>query len=89
MSNTNTTVQKIITALDELQEIRGTEHLLRNVVCIRNKGWVLAKVNALEAAGECVIIRSNGGRGKKTIYRRNRNSPGLPRRTTKRQVPNE
>lgn len=76
-----TTTQKIINALDELQEIHGTEYLAYEVIGVSSKTWVRCQVRKLEAAGILTIIRSRGGWGRRTIYRRNRNSPGYPRRT--------
>lgn len=83
-----TTAERIIAALEELQEIHGTEYLTFEVLGNSRKSFVRAKVRQLAQDGECEIIYGNG-RGHKTIYRRNRNSPGSPRRDDKhkRQIP--
>jgi len=80
MTTELTTVEKILLALDELIEIHGTEHLSYEI-CHNSKPWVLAKVRQLRDQGHCQIIHGNG-RGHKTLYRRNRNSPGAPRKVT-------
>lgn len=91
MTDQLTTTEKIIAALDELQEIHGIEHLTYEVLGNSRKSFVRCKLRQLEAAGECEYITNpNGGRGHKSIIRRrNRNSPGAPRRDDRkgRQVP--
>lgn len=44
------------------------------------KYHVNALARRLARMGEIIIKRSNGGRGNKTVYKRNRNNPGIPRR---------
>lgn len=80
MTTELTTTERIIMALDELQEIHGTEYLSYEICHNARKSWVIAKVRQLEADGQCEIIHALPGRGRKTIYRRNRNSPGAPRK---------
>ena len=87
MSNTTTTqtltvTEKIIAALEELREIHGTEYLTYEVVRASDRHWVRCKLNALEQSGHITIER-HIGRGQKNIIRKNRNSPGLPRRRTR------
>ena len=65
----------------EKEEIAGTEDISLDLNCI-NKVWVLHCLHTLEQAGLITIIRG-GGRGHKTVYRRNRNQPGLPRKVHK------
>jgi GTP-sensing pleiotropic transcriptional regulator CodY len=61
-------------------EIMGTEHIIINVTGSSNRSFVVRKLRELESAGMITVTRSRGGRGKRSIYRRNRNSPGYPRR---------
>lgn len=60
-------------------ELQGTEQIALSVNA-RYKNWMVTILRRLEARGEITIITSSGGRGNKTIYRRNRNSPGQPRK---------
>lgn len=74
-----------IAILDELDrhggEIHGTEHLAYDLLNCDNKSHVLSLLRRAEEQGDVIIIQSAGGRGRKTIIRkRNRNSPGQPRR---------
>ena len=65
--------------IDSIGEIQGTEQIA-NEFNPNSKSWIIALLRRLEARGVIHIIRSSGGRGHKTIYRRNRNSPGQPRK---------
>lgn len=79
MTSTLSTVRKaIMLVLDENGEIAGTETL--TLAINTRKYWTIINARRLEAEGEITIIPSNGGRGKKTIYKRNRNSPGQRRK---------
>ncbi len=76
-----TTIERIRLALDELQEIHGMEYLTYEVVGAASKTWIRCQLRRLESDGEIYVQRSNGGRGQKNIIRkRNRNSPGYPRK---------
>ena len=55
--------------------LEGTETFALRINA-RDKGWLVSILRRLEERGVLTIIRSNGGRGKKTVYKRNHNSPG-------------
>ena len=57
----------------------GTEQL-QNITNTRRRSYLLKCVRTLQHDGLITIIPSNGGRGHKTIYKRNRNQPGMPRK---------
>lgn len=59
--------------------ICGSEHLALELNA--PKYHVNALARRLARMGEIVICESKGGRGNKTIFKRNRNQPGLARRT--------
>lgn len=81
MTSTLSTVrQAILLVIDENGEIAGTETLACTLNLNNNKGYVIRSARLLQRAGVLTIIPSNGGRGKKTIYKRNRNQPGVPRK---------
>ena len=84
-----TTTEKIMQALNELQEIHGIEYLTYEVLGRSNPSHVRCSLKALAALDQCEYIPSKGGRGHKSIIRRNRNSPGYPSRRdkSKRQIP--
>jgi hypothetical protein len=73
----------ILNLLKEREMVEGTERLTI-IVCDgiykKNKTRVLCRVHELEAEGKIVIMSARGGRGMKTIYKRNPNQPGLPRK---------
>lgn len=69
----------IMIALEDEDEIHGTENLAE-LLLSHNHTWVRRKLNELEASRLIRIIRTRGGRGNKNIIRRNRNSPGYPRK---------
>lgn len=60
-------------------EIFGTENIAQRLLA-NNHAWVRRVLDLLEQDGELEIIRTRGGRGHKNIIRRNRNSPGYPRK---------
>lgn len=62
-------------------EVHGTEDLLFKVTTVNCKSFMLDLARRLEEEGEITITRSKGGRGRKSIFKRNRNQPGLPRKT--------
>lgn len=62
-------------------EVKGTSHLANRLHTWEK--WIRKYARELAAAGLITIIPSRGGRGKRTIYKRNPNSPGLPRRKTR------
>lgn len=70
----------ILIALEDHEgEIHGTENLAE-LLLSHDHSWVRRQLNELEALRLIRIIRSRGGRGHKNIIRRNRNSPGYPRK---------
>jgi len=73
---TSTIESMLAQVLAERGEIVGTE-IFALEINARNKAWLRRVVRRL---GWVIIIPSNGGRGNKTIYRRNRNQPGQRRR---------
>jgi hypothetical protein len=71
----------IITALDNNGgELHGTRNLANKVNAPAHIARVMKWVRKLEGMGEITINRACGGRGHKTIYKRNRTNPGLPRK---------
>lgn len=60
-------------------ELQGTEELALALNAPKN--WTIRCVRRLQENDEIKIIQSSGGRGKRTVYKRNRNSPGQRRRT--------
>ena len=79
---TSAITEQIEKIFAEKEDYAGTERLVKSTNCM-NKTWVRHCLYKLERAGLITIIRG-GGRGHKTIYRRNRNQPGLPRKVHKR-----
>lgn len=69
----------ILLALEEDNEIHGTNHLAE-LLLTENRAWVRGKLRELQRQGVLNIIKSGPGRGRKNIIRRNRNSPGYPRK---------
>lgn len=71
----------ILLALEEDKdnEIHGTNHLAE-LLLTENRAWVRSKLRELQRQGVLNIINSGPGRGRKNIIRRNRNSPGYPRK---------
>lgn len=67
-----TTIQgQIILALEKNGgEVEGTERLAAMLNCIDAKTWVRHCARHLEVVGAIVIIKSNGGRGLTTVYKR-------------------
>lgn len=79
MTSTLSTVrQAILLVLDKTGEVHGTECL--SLAINAPKAWTIVQLRRLQDQGEIRIIPSNGGRGRKTIYRRNRNAPGGKRK---------
>jgi hypothetical protein len=71
--------EEIIATIDEGGgKAEGTEALALKVNA--PKPWVVKLARGLQALGVIRIIQSRGGRGNKTVYKRNRNSPGQPRK---------
>jgi len=60
-------------------EVQGSEELALELNTAKH--YVLTCARRLARLGEITIRRSCGGRGNKTVYKRNRNQPGLARRT--------
>lgn len=59
-------------------EIKGTEQLALAVNS--PKHYIIKCARAIQRRGLITIVPSNGGRGNKTVYKRNRNQTGLPRK---------
>jgi DNA-binding IscR family transcriptional regulator len=59
-------------------EIQGSEKL--STALEANKTFILRLTEQLRDSGEITICKSCGGRGKKTVYKRNRNQAGLARK---------
>jgi hypothetical protein len=70
----------VMAVLEETGEIDGTENFASLIGLLNNKTKFLQAARLVEREGKIIIIPSTGGRGRKTIYRRNRNSPGYRRR---------
>lgn len=83
MQNYSTIRAAILKLLDEQHEIHGTEFLTLNMTTLNAKHCVLRQAHVLADEGHLVILQG-GGRGRKTTYKRNRNSPGAPIRRHKR-----
>jgi len=73
-------IREIILAVVNTQhEVIGIFNLGMNHVGCNNIGWVREQLHVLEKAGQITMIPQ--GNGRPTIIRkRNRNSPGYPRR---------
>jgi hypothetical protein len=82
MPNNNSTIREGIQAIIEENggEVKGTTNLASQLNT--DEYWVRKCARVLAGAGLIKIISSRGGRGKRTIYKRNRNSPGQPRKKT-------
>lgn len=80
MTNNKSRIRDAIpTILDEHGgEVQGTARLAQNLNV--DEFWLRKCARVLVRAGLITIIPSRGGRGKLTIYKRNRNSPGQPRK---------
>lgn len=82
VNNKSTIRDGIESALDEGDgEVQGTSHLAQHLNT--DEHWIRKCARALERAGLIKIIPSRGGRGRMTIYKRNPNSPGQPRKKTR------
>lgn len=69
----------ILLALEDDDEIYGTNDLAQTLLTKERK-WVRITLRGLEQQGLLEIVRNGPGRGRKNIIRRNRNSPGYPRK---------
>lgn len=79
-----TTTNRIIIVLDENNgEVQGTEDLALALSLLNCKSFVVRSAKRLQATGQITICKSCGGRGKKTIYKRNRNQPGNARKVAR------
>lgn len=79
MTNTQSTIRDaILIMLDQAEEIHGTDALARTLNT--DKPWLIRSVRVMERRGQLTIIPSRGGRGNRTVYKRNRNSSGQPRK---------
>lgn len=74
----------VLRILDELEarggEIIGIWHLTHDVLGCDNRTRVRRHLNELESIGMIELSPLGPGRGHKTGIRRNRNSPGCPRK---------
>ena len=69
----------ILLALEKDDEIYGTNNIAR-LLLSKNKTWIIKQLRDLEQQDLLEIVRNGPGRGRKNIIRRNRNSPGYPRK---------
>lgn len=77
---TSTIQDAIIIVLEQNGgELKGTEEL--SLMLHVQKRWTIKCVRVLESNGQIQILQSRGGRGKRTVYKRNRNQPGMARKT--------
>jgi predicted transcriptional regulator len=83
MTNNQSSIREgIQTVLEENNgEVQGTAHLADQLKT--DEHWLRKCARVLAHAGLITIIPSRGGRGKRTIYKRNPNSTGLPRKVRK------
>lgn len=73
--------ESILCLLNTKRTIRGTEQITIALFDgVYAKPLVIKRLRELQAEGKITIIPSPGGRGRKTIYKRNRNSPGMRRK---------
>lgn len=81
------TIYETITHILETQDIRGIDVLCQQLGC-RNRAHVRAVLRSI-TQDPAVTVEDHGiGRGHKKVIRKNRNSPGYPRRAPHgRQVP--
>jgi len=81
MSGISKIIPAILQCLEEHDgEMQGTEQLSLATYTAR-KSHLVYLVRRLCSNGDITIVKSNGGRGCKTIYKRNPNQTGLPRKT--------
>lgn len=59
--------------------IVGTEQIAIALTTVNCKRCIVQQARALEVEG-VLTIQHGGGRGRKTVYKRNPNQPGQPRR---------
>lgn len=59
--------------------VQGTETL--SLIVGTRKWYLIECTRAMQRENIITIIPSIGGRGRKTIYKRNRNQPGQPRKS--------
>ena len=70
---------QIVNVLDECgDEVRGIFHLGYRLMGCNDMHWLRMKLRELET--ENVITIKDNGNGRPKIIKRNRNSPGYPRR---------
>lgn len=72
-------IQTIIAVIEDNGDaLQGTEALALQVGAAKH--YVIKCARVIQHDNLITIIPSNGGRGRKTVYKRNRNSPGAPRK---------
>ena len=64
--------------------VKGTDNLTLAVTTLNCKRCVIQQARILESEGKVIIQLSRGGRGRHTVYKLNRNSPGQRRRHVSR-----
>ncbi len=79
MTNNSQVTQTIIAVIETNGDtIQGTEQLALQVGAAKH--YVIKCARIIEHDNLITITPSNGGRGRKTVYKRNRNQPGLARK---------
>lgn len=74
-----TLLKRIEALIAEHGTIHGTENFAL-LVRAKSKSNLIQYLRVIAQRGEITIVPSSGGRGRKTVYKRNRNSPGYPRK---------
>lgn len=80
MSQVSELRDDLLKLLEQHKVIDGTEKITIEISTSNCKTFVLKQLRALERSGHITIIPSRGGRGKRTVYKRNRNSTGQRRK---------
>lgn len=86
MGHRMTVADRILLIVDADGEVHGTEHLAREILGAHDVGHVRNVIARIEAESAINVTRQGPGRGHKNIIRRNRNSPGAPRRTVNEKL---
>lgn len=73
-------VPKTILLIVEEKDVEGTETLASELGMLNAKTWVIKQARLLQSKKLIDIIASRGGRGNKTVYKKNRNSAGSARK---------
>ncbi len=79
MTQPSLVIKAIIAAIETNDgTVLGTETLALEVGAAKH--YVIKCARVIQHNNLITIIPSSGGRGRKTIYKRNRNQPGSPRK---------